>query len=178
MIRFKGRSLLKQYNPMKPIKRGYKLWCLANITGYVYKFDVYTGKKADDGNGNDNLREVGLGGKVVWHLVEHLCGKNHTVFFDNFFSSIPLLDILRMNKILACGTIRANRQYFPTLATDKSLKRGDFDCRTSSTGLSLYKWCDNKSVHLISNFHAVSATTVERKQKDGSKKKLLHVPKL
>ena len=135
----------------------------------LYKFDVYTGKKADDGNDNDNLKEVGLGGKVVWHLVKHLCGKNHKVFFDNFFSSIPLLDILRVNKILACGTIRANRKYFPTLATDKSLKRGDFDYRTSSTGLSVYKWCDNKSVHLISNFHAVSATTVERKQKDGSK---------
>lgn len=27
MILFKGRSSLKQYNPMKPIKRGYKLWC-------------------------------------------------------------------------------------------------------------------------------------------------------
>ena len=26
MILFKGRSSLKQYNPMKPIKRGYKLW--------------------------------------------------------------------------------------------------------------------------------------------------------
>ena len=25
MIKFKGRSFLKQYNPMKPIKRGYKL---------------------------------------------------------------------------------------------------------------------------------------------------------
>ena len=29
MIRFKGRSSLQQYNPMKPIKRGYKIWCLA-----------------------------------------------------------------------------------------------------------------------------------------------------
>lgn len=25
MIKFKGRSTLKQYNPIKPIKRGYKL---------------------------------------------------------------------------------------------------------------------------------------------------------
>jgi len=33
MILFKGRSTLKQYNPMKPIKRGYKLWCLADQQG-------------------------------------------------------------------------------------------------------------------------------------------------
>lgn len=37
MIRFKGRSSIKQYNPMKPIKRGYKLWCLADQHGFVKK---------------------------------------------------------------------------------------------------------------------------------------------
>ena len=41
-ILFKGRSSLKQYNPMKPIKRGFKLWCLADDKGYIYKTDVYT----------------------------------------------------------------------------------------------------------------------------------------
>src|SRR5690242_18734409 len=35
MIKFKGRSSLKQYLPLKPIKRGYKVWCLCDpITGY------------------------------------------------------------------------------------------------------------------------------------------------
>ena len=44
MIRFKGRSTLKQYNPMKPIKRGYRLWSLSDDSGYIYKATVYTGK--------------------------------------------------------------------------------------------------------------------------------------
>ena len=44
MIRFKGRTSLKQYNHMKPIRREYKLWCVADNDGYVYKFKVYTGK--------------------------------------------------------------------------------------------------------------------------------------
>ena len=44
MIRFKGRSSLKQYNSMKPIRREYKLWCVADNNGYVYKFEVCTGK--------------------------------------------------------------------------------------------------------------------------------------
>ena len=30
MIPFKGRSLLKQYMPMKPVKRGYEVWCIAD----------------------------------------------------------------------------------------------------------------------------------------------------
>ncbi|CAG4951941.1 unnamed protein product [Parnassius apollo] len=37
MIKFKGRSVLKQYLPMKPIKRGYKLWYLADQRGLNLK---------------------------------------------------------------------------------------------------------------------------------------------
>ena len=46
IIRFKERSSLKQYNPMKPFGSEYKLWCVADNDGYVYKFEVFrpTGK--------------------------------------------------------------------------------------------------------------------------------------
>ena len=48
MIPFKGRSALKQYMPLKPVKRDYKVWCIADAkTGYVLKFEIYTGKQAD-----------------------------------------------------------------------------------------------------------------------------------
>lgn len=44
MIKFKERSSLKQYNPMKPIKRGYKLWSIADQKGYILNFSIYQGK--------------------------------------------------------------------------------------------------------------------------------------
>ena len=48
MIKFKGRSSIKQYQPMKPTKRGYKVWVLAeSSTGYVYNFEIYTGKTTE-----------------------------------------------------------------------------------------------------------------------------------
>ncbi|XP_012560566.1 piggyBac transposable element-derived protein 3-like [Hydra vulgaris] len=37
MVLFKDRSSLNQYNPMKPIKRGYKIWARADIDGYISK---------------------------------------------------------------------------------------------------------------------------------------------
>ena len=43
MILYKGRHSIKQYNPMKPMKRGYKLWVRADMDGYISKFDVYQG---------------------------------------------------------------------------------------------------------------------------------------
>lgn len=47
MIRLKGRSSVKQFQPMKRIKRGYKVWARADSgTGYLLRFEVYKGKNA------------------------------------------------------------------------------------------------------------------------------------
>ena len=44
MVRYKGRSSLKQYLPNKPIKRGFKIWCLCDANGgYLQAFQIYTG---------------------------------------------------------------------------------------------------------------------------------------
>ena len=65
MIPFKGRSSMKQYLPLKPVKRGFKVWVLADTNGYVGAFDVYSGKKA-------NAVERGLGANVVLSLTQSL----------------------------------------------------------------------------------------------------------
>lgn len=44
MIKFKGRSTMKQYMPMKPIKRGYKIWVRADQTGFISEVEILTGK--------------------------------------------------------------------------------------------------------------------------------------
>ena len=44
MILFKGRHSIKQYNPKNPIKRGYKLWMIADTDGYINNFDIYQGR--------------------------------------------------------------------------------------------------------------------------------------
>ena len=42
MIKFKGRSSIKQYLILKPIKRGYKVWCLCDpITAYLFNYQIY-----------------------------------------------------------------------------------------------------------------------------------------
>ncbi|XP_046988244.1 piggyBac transposable element-derived protein 3-like [Schistocerca americana] len=44
MIVFKERSSIKQYNPLKPIKRGYKLLAICDKKGYTLNFEVYQGR--------------------------------------------------------------------------------------------------------------------------------------
>ncbi|XP_023312649.1 piggyBac transposable element-derived protein 3-like [Anoplophora glabripennis] len=41
---YKGRSFLKQFMPLKPIKRGYKVWVRSDENGYVCQFQIYVGK--------------------------------------------------------------------------------------------------------------------------------------
>ena len=76
-IKFTGRSTLKQFMPMKPVKRGIKVWALADSrNGYFHKFQVYSGK---EGSGEKQLDQ-----RVVKDLTQHLKGKHHHVSFDNF----------------------------------------------------------------------------------------------
>ena len=114
MVPFKGRSSLKQYVPLKPVRRGFKIWVRADsINGYICDFSVYTGK---EGSG-----EKDLGAKVVKKLAEPLAGRNYHIFFDNFFSTVKLFDDLLEDDIYACGTFRKDRKGIPQDIKDVKL---------------------------------------------------------
>ena len=64
MIKFKGRSSIKQYLPLKSIKRDYKVLCLCDpITGYLFNYQIYLGKEETSG------KEIPLGERVVFDLI-------------------------------------------------------------------------------------------------------------
>lgn len=104
MVKFKGKSTIKQYIRNKPIKRGFKIWMLCDSSSYNLKFQVYTGKSDVIGV------EKGLGARVVMDMVENLSGKNDIVFMDNFFASYDLFKILKDNLIYAVRTVNTSRK--------------------------------------------------------------------
>lgn len=61
MIKFTGRSSLKQYMPLKPIPRGYKVWVRSDKSGFVCQFQIYEGKI-------DQTIEKSLGTRVIKDL--------------------------------------------------------------------------------------------------------------
>ena len=66
MVPFKGRSSMKQYLPMKPVKGSFKVLVLADgNTGYISRLNFYTGKTG-------GKSEDGLGETVVKTLCENL----------------------------------------------------------------------------------------------------------
>ena len=115
MVKFQGRSSLKQYMPMKPVKRGIKVWVLGDShTGYFSKFDIYCGKSSSS--------EKNLATRVVKSLTEPLKGKFHHVYFDNFFTSERLMTELEEDGLYACGTARKDRRGFPEQLKKVNLK--------------------------------------------------------
>ena len=118
MIKFQGRSSLKQYMPKKPIKRGIKVWVLADsANGYFCRLEVYTGKKGPN-------PEKNLGERVVKGLTKDFHGRWHRVYFDNFFTSKKLICDLEVVGLYGCGTARKDRKGFP-----EDLKNAKFKTR-------------------------------------------------
>ena len=157
---------MKQYLPMKPVKRGFKVWVRADaVTGYFCDFDVYVGRPSDG-----TATEVGLGERIVLQLNECLRGGNYHLYFDNFFTTCRLLDTLHSQGLYACGTVFSNRRGFPDgLKSVSGLERGEF--RFYQRGpLVASVWMDNKPVTMLSTLAQPDAThTALRKQRNGSR---------
>ena len=97
--------------------------------------------------------------------------RQHTIYADNFFTSMPLLTELESNGISLCGTYRTNRVGFPKNLTDKEtlkkMKRGDIVARYKGN-TSCVLWMDKRAVYVVSNAFMPDTTTVKCKNADGS----------
>ena len=159
---------MKQYVPKKPIKRGFKVWVLADSSnGYFLDTNVYVGRPSDG-----VTTEHGLGERVVLQLTEQYRHKHFRLFCDNYFSSPLLFDTLLTHGIYACGTVRSDRRGFPNGLKGLSLTRGEY--RAQQRGqLTAVTWQDKRQVTVLSTITDTDSTvTVSRKEKDGTRTEL------
>ena len=170
MVPFKGASQIKQYIPSKPNKWGYKLFVLADKSEMIHDFIPYTGKI--EPVNCEGVPDLKASANVVLHLAQIIPNnKNHILYFDNWFSSISLLDHLASRGIYSCGTIRAPR--ITGLPKNKTAEK-DFIAKgqgshneNKTTNLANevthVQWFDNKIVNLVSTFaKAKPLQTVQR----------------
>ena len=158
MTKFKGRSTFKQYLPMKPVKRGIKLWMRCDaLTEYTCEMNVYAGKE-----GSPN--PVGtLGERVVGAFISTIKETYVTLAFDRLFTSVNLMDTLQFG---AVGTYNATRKNLPKAALHLEKRESGFKCNNNRTLFA--RWRDTKKVILLSNCHNESSSSIQKKNKDGS----------
>ena len=88
-------SSIRQYNPKKPKKWGFKNLVRVGISGFMYDFFIY------DGTNSAELDDRKFGhlqkcAQVVANLCDDLPGqKNYKVFFDDWFTMLDLLHHFR-----------------------------------------------------------------------------------
>lgn len=155
----KVRHHLKQCMPNKPHKCGYKLFFLCGVSGYAYKFEIYTGQKNDPCSRLLLEPDLGASSNVVVHLTRDVPSqKHHKIYFDNYYTSVPLMVYLHKRGILPLGTVRRNRIPCCKLLTDNDYKkepRGtsiEFVASVDSVDICCHSWKDNKIVNLMSIF--------------------------
>ena len=159
MVKSKGRFSMRQYARDKPVKFGFKLWVLADsLNGYTYDFKVYCGKSSTV------VSEKGLSYDVVFALMKNLLDQGYELYFDNYYTSLPLMLDLFHRKTYACGTASQNRRGFPwEFKVDKkqwesSSQRGD--CRWVRLGNVLaLQWRDSRVVSVLSPVHKGNQVT-------------------
>lgn len=126
MIKFFGRSSMKQFMPKKPIRFGLKLWALCTTSGFLLDFHIYCGK---GGSNEDKLKKCCVGSKVVMQELHNFLRTvprdrltDYHVTFDNFFTSPDLLVHLNKLGLKATGTVRKDRVYEMDSIKDKKGK--------------------------------------------------------
>lgn len=174
MVPFTGNLSILQYVKGKPCPWGIKIFMLCGKSGLVHDFVIYQGATTEFDK--HILGKFGLGATAVLKLSERIpCG--HSLYFDNYFTTYNLLEILRQKSIHAAGTARVNRFSKPPLLSDKEAtkkNRGYSEEVISNDGIILCKWVDNRCVTLASNFVGVGEEdTVKRWEK--SKKEYIHI---
>lgn len=143
--------------------KGDIVWCLADSrTSNILKFEIYTGK-------SEFANEGTLGECVVSKQTSNLLPMSF-IAFDNFFTTVNLMEMLRSKDIFAVGTVCVNRKGLPGMMKQKDkLSRGEFIYKTKGN-LAAIKWMDNKPVTMLtSSCNPKTVETVLRRCRDGTR---------
>lgn len=168
MIKYKGHIRGKVRMARKPVREGFKVWCLCcSCCGYLCTFQVYEGKPLDSVTGKP-VAEKGMVRRVVRDLIGPFAGSNHVVYADNFFTSGPLVEELAHDKIYVAGTIKERAVGYPESLRGLKLEKGSYACETVGD-TCYYVFEDRGTAHFVSNaFPESMESQVVRLQVDGT----------
>ena len=86
-----GWHSAKMFIREKPIRFGFKIWCLCSSNGYPYNIKIYQGKEK-------KLQDQPFGSRVINNMLDVITANSsallHELYFDNFFTSYGLMSDL------------------------------------------------------------------------------------
>ena len=157
IVGFKGRHVLVNYMRIKKHHQcGPKEYNITDVSGYMHHTIFHVkGMK---------LSEFGQPFDVFDTLLKPHHGKNHRLFVDNYYTSIPLCDKMLDKDIYVTGTVCVNRKGLPAQVKTKQKVKGDLIAVHSGQLLSTSSM-DRKQVRMLSTSStAVPVEVTQHKQ--------------
>lgn len=118
LILWTGRLRFRQYLKNKGHRYGIKLYMLAEKNGICMKIHLYAGAQ-DLSVGKDHVK------KVVKLLLDQYYDVGHSVYVDNYYSSVDLAEELSDRKTYLTGTLRQNRRGNPKDIVNTKLNKNE-----------------------------------------------------
>ena len=183
VIPWKGKSSIKQYMRSKPVRWGFKFFCICDaITGYFIEFMLYSGSDCCS-------NKFGLCTDVVLEMCKRagLEGTKRIIVADNYYSSPLLCAALARVDVGYVGTCRMSRRCVPKSLISFTgricdVKRGaiksawlvlnSVDPGLPATPIFMCSWKDNKTANFIGTAGGVETLSVVRKDRKGRKEKV------
>lgn len=157
LVLWRGRLIIRQYMKGKKAKYGIKLYILGESQGLAMKIIVYGGSADQELGGKDHTS------KVVHKLMEGRTGVGHSLYMDNYYNSVPLIENLLNQKTHVTGTLRSNRKFNSDEVIKKKLKIGESVSQYTDKGICMTKWKDRREVLAISSeFDGQATETTNR----------------
>ncbi|XP_064461536.1 piggyBac transposable element-derived protein 3-like isoform X2 [Ornithodoros turicata] len=182
IIPARTRSTLKQYNPKKPCKWGYKAFVLCGVSGFCYEIEIFAGAQTNAvPSGFPNL---GLSSNVVTRLCRTVPNhRNYKLFFNNCFNSLPLQIYLTKAGLPPLGTVAIDRVPGCTMPKQSDMKKFGRGAMTEKTTVvdgvevSVVTWYDNRVVRTMSTYiGAKPVCEAERYDRKGKQKLKIPCP--
>ncbi len=185
MIPYYGRHSLKQFIRGKPVRFGFKTWCLNAPNGYLVTFDVYQGAH---GTRNAQYEKMcGKTGAAVMSLIDklpdHIPHPIH-LYMDNLFTTFPLMNVLNERGVKVTGTMRQNRVPKSCPLTGvKEMKKKDRGtislCGDTMNKVNICRWKDNSVVTVASTASTCAPTGRAKRWSSRDKKRIdVNQPKM
>lgn len=156
LVGFRGRCKFKMYIPNKPVKYGIKIMCCTDArTNYLLNAYIYTGRNSDGNGLTDGEKRFSKPTQAVLRLTTPLIGSNRSVTFDNWFTSIELVQVMKQRGLTCIGTLKKNKKEVPAifLPTKKREVGTTLYGYTKDITLISYTTKINKAVLLVSSSH-------------------------
>lgn len=180
MVEYFDRHSCKQSIRMKPIRFGYKVWCVNTSNGCLVNFYVYQGKSKDIPT--DYQFICGKSIAPLLNLIDTLPTEKielpYRFHIDNLFTSSRILRYLFGVGYRAIGTIRSDRlpKCCPLIRKSdmKDTERGYYEyALCQEDGILICTWHDNGVVSIASNAHGVHPVTKVKRYSQVQKKHIL-----